>query len=219
MPRFYAKTLRWFLPGALLLVLVGTVCAQAQPSVRVPSAPPGSLPPVASAVAPPANYLLSANDLVQIKVFQEDDMNWTVRVTKDGSVILPLVGAIGVARKTPDDLAAAVRERLLDGWLVHPQVSVAVLEFSKRRFTILGQVEKAGQIDFPDNSSLNVLQAVGMAGGFTKNADPGRVYIKRTVGSKQLVLKIDARRMQRDARAEPFEILPGDTITVAETLF
>ena len=216
MPKSFAKTLRWFLPGALLLALAGTVRAQAQPIVRVPSAPPASLPPAA---APPANYLLSANDLVQIKVFQEDDMNWTVRVTKDSSVILPLVGTIGVARKTPDDLAAAVRERLLDGWLVHPQVSVAVLEFSKRRFTILGQVEKAGQIDFPDNSTLNVLQAVGMAGGFTKNADPGRVYIKRTVGSKQLVLKVDARRMQRDARAESFEILPGDTITVAETLF
>ena len=96
---------------------------------------------------------------------------------------------------------------------------MAVLEFSKRRFTILGQVEHAGQIDFPDNSTLNVLQAVGMAGGFTRNADPGRVYIKRVVGSQQVVLKVDARRMQRDVRAEPFEILPGDTITVAETLF
>lgn len=205
--------------AALLLVTVFVGHARAQqPSVRVPSAS-SVPPPAAMSVAPPANYLLTANDLVQIKVFQEDDMNWTVRVTKDGSVVLPLVGTVAVARKTPDDLAAAVRERLLDGWLVHPQVSVTVLEFSKRRFTILGQVEKAGQIDFPDNATLNLLQAVGMAGGFTKNADPGRVYVKRTVGSKQLVLKVDARRMQRDARAEPFDILPGDTITVAETLF
>ena len=209
------------MPLPLLVAGALTVDARAQqpgpPTVRVPTA---NAAVAAGAVAPPpANYILSANDLVQVKVFQEDDMNWTVRVNKDGNIVLPLVGSINATKRTPDELGAAVRDRLHDGWLVHPQVSVAVLEFSKRRFTILGQVEKAGQIDFPDNATVNLLQAIGMAGGYTRNADPGRVYIKRQVGAKQLVLKVDARRMARDAAASPFEILPGDTITVTETVF
>ena len=167
----------------------------------------------------PANYVLSPNDLVQVRVFQEDDMDWTVRVTKDGNVSLPLVGVINVKDRTPDQLGTVVRDRLHDGYLVHPQVNVSVLEFSKRRFTILGQVERPGQLDFPDNTTLNVLQAIGMAGGTTRNADPGRVYVKRRVGAKEIVLKMDARRMAKDPSLTPFDILPGDTITVPNTVF
>ena len=52
------------------------------------------LAPSAPAAEVPANYLLTPNDLVEVKVFQEEDMDWTVRVTKDGTINLPLVGGI-----------------------------------------------------------------------------------------------------------------------------
>ena len=195
---------------------------------RLPRAPAARAQPPSPAGGPvvemapprtPLNYRLSPYDLVEVKVFQEDDMDWTVRVAKDGAVNLPVVGQISVTDKTPDQLGAEVRRRLLDGYLIHPQVNVTVLEFAKRRFTILGEVQKAGQIDFPDNSNVNLLQAVGMAGGFTKGADPGHVYVKRKVGSREIVLKVDAKRMARDPQAEAFQILPDDTITVARTIF
>ncbi len=175
---------------------------------------PASPPPSTA----PANYVLCPNDLVEVKVFQEDDMDWTVRVTKDSTVNLPLVGSVPVVRKTPAELGEIVKAKLHDGYLVHPQVTVAVLEFSKRRFTILGEVNKPGQIDFPDNADLDVLQALGMAGGYTKQANPARVYIKRRVNNREVVLTVDAKRMAR-RDAPPFKILPGDTITVGETIF
>ncbi len=198
----------------ILLAVAGALCALRLAAAQAPAAPSVSVAPRA-----PSNYRLSPNDLVEVKVFQEDDMDWTVRVAKDGAVNLPVVGQINVANKTSDELGAEVRARLQDGYLVHPQVNVTVLEFSKRRFTILGQVQKPGQIDFPDNSSVNLLQAIGMAGGYTKAAAPSRVYVKRRVGSKEVVLTMDARRMARNPEAEPFQILPDDTITVAETFF
>ena len=172
----------------------------------------------APAAAAPANYLLSPNDLVEVKVFQEDDMDWTVRVTKDSTVNLPLVGSVSVSRKTPADLGEVVKTKLHDGYLVHPQVTVSVLEFSKRCFTILGEVNKPGQIDFPDNTEVDVLQAIGMAGGYTKQANPARVYVKRHVGDREVVVTVDAKRMAR-REASPFKVLPGDTITVGETIF
>ena len=207
----------------VLLVLAGRA-ALGQAQTVQPALPPRSTStgPTALPASPstdvPANYLLNANDLVEVKVFQEDDMDWTVRVTKDGTVNLPLVGSINVLRKTPDELGEIVRARLHDGYLVHPQVSVKVIEFSKRRFTILGEVAKAGQIDFPDNSELTVLDAVGIAGGYTKSANPSRIYVKRKVGSKEIVLTVDANRMARREVA-PFKILPGDVITVGQTIF
>ena len=207
----------------VLLVLVSHAtlgqAQTAQPALSPRNAGIGLAAPMASLPADvPANYLLNANDLVEVKVFQEDDMDWTVRVTKDGTVNLPLVGSINVLRKTPDELGEIVRVRLHDGYLVHPQVSVKVMEFSKRRFTILGEVVKAGQIDFPDNSELTVLDAIGIAGGYTKSANTSRVYIKRKVGSKEIVLTVDANRMARREVA-PFKILPGDIITVGQTIF
>ena len=57
-----------------------------------------------------------------------------------------------------------------------------------------------------------------MAGGFTKNANPARIFVKRQVGSREVVLTVDAKRMAR-RDATPFKILPGDAITVSETLF
>lgn len=197
------------------LLFLGCLTAgmtRAQQPARPRAAKPAAMP---EPVSP--NYLLSPSDLVRVQVFQEDDMDWTARVSKDGTVVLPLVGAVNVNRKTPDELGAVVRDRLHDGYLVHPQVSVTVLDFAKRRFTILGQVQKPGQIDFPDNSGVNVLQAIGMAGGYTNRADAGRVLIKRTVGGKEVALMVDARRMAKKPDATPFEILPGDTLTVFET--
>ena len=120
--------------------------------------------------------------------------------------------------RTPAELGEIVKTKLHDGYLVHPQVTVSVLEFSKRRFTILGEVNKPGQIDFPDNADLDVLQALGMAGGYTKQANPARIYIKRRVNDREVVLTVDAKRMAR-RDAPPFKILPGDTITVGETIF
>lgn len=207
----------------VLFVLAGRVASSQAQTVQPALSPKStSTGPTALAASPPAdvpaNYLLNAYDLVEVKVFQEDDMDWTVRVTKDGTVNLPLVGSINVLRKTPDALGEIVRARLHDGYLVHPQVSVKVLEFSKRRFTILGEVVKAGQIDFPDNSELTVLDAIGIAGGYTKSANPSRIYIKRKVGSKEIVLTVDANRMARRELA-PFKVLPGDVITVGQTIF
>lgn len=207
----------------LFLALLGgsaTATVRAQQTSTPPATGPGARTAASAAPEPvPVNYLLTPNDLLRVQVFQEDDMDWTVRVTKDGTVVLPLVGTVNVNRKTPDALGAFVKDRLHEGYLVHPQVSVTVLEFSKHRFTILGQVQKPGQIDFPDNSNVNVLQAIGMAGGYTRGADAGRVVVKRTVGNREIVLKLDARRMARDPNATPFEILPGDTITVYEVVF
>ncbi len=214
---FIFRSLLWLMAAGWLTP--GSSLAQ-QPS-QTRSRPTNVPAAVVSAPvsALPANYVLSANDLVEVKVFQEDDMDWTVRVTKDGTVSIPVVGVISVKGKTPDQLSAVVRDRLHDGYLVHPQVNVSVLEFSKRRFTILGQVERPGQLDFPDNASVNVLQAIGMAGGTTKNADPGHVFVKRRVGAQEIVLKMDARRMAKDPSLPPFDILPGDTITVPTTIF
>lgn len=177
--------------------------------------------PRAEPVSPGAesNYLLSANDLIKLSVFQENDLETTVRVSRDGTVTFPLIGVVKVAGKTPQGAARLVRDLLAKDYLVNPQVNLTVVEYSKRRFIVLGQVQRPGAFDMPDRDSVTLLQAIGMAGGYTRIADPGKITVKRNSSGKEGLFKLNAKRMANGDANTEFEVLPGDVITVGESLF
>jgi len=168
---------------------------------------------------PKANYVLATNDLISVKVFQEDDLQTQVRVAKDGTITFPLIGVVRVGGKTPQEAARTIRDMLAKGYLVNPQVTVNVLEYFKYRLTVLGQVQKPGSYDFPDRDRLTLLEAIGLAGGYTRAADPSKVLVKRLVNGKEVVYRLNAKNMASQQSTTAFEVLPGDVITVAESIF
>jgi len=93
-----------------------------------------------------------------------------------------------------------------------------VVEYAKRRFTVLGQVQKPGSYELPGEESVTLLQAIAMAGGFSRLAVQGKVTITRVLGGKKTFM-VDIRSATSDPGTRPFEILPDDTITVAERVF
>lgn len=169
--------------------------------------------------SPRANYVLAANDLIGIKVFQEDDLETRVRISKDGTITFPLIGVIRVGGKTPQEAARGIRDMLAKGYLINPQVTVSVLEYTKYRLTVLGQVQKPGSYDFPDRERLTLLEAIGMAGGYTRIADPGKIVVKRISNGKESVHRVNAKKMASRVDASAFEVMPGDVITVGESIF
>jgi polysaccharide export outer membrane protein len=177
--------------------------------------------PASLTVAAPAEartYRLSPNDVVRVKVFQEDDLTTEMRLAKDGTATFPLLGVINLGGKTVDDAAAAIRDLLGKDYLVNPQVTLTVVEYSKRRFMVLGQVQKPGSYDIPSEESVTLLQAIAMAGGFTRLAVQSKVTIVRTAGGKR-TLSVDVKSNANDPGTRPFEILPDDSIIVAERVF
>jgi polysaccharide export outer membrane protein len=173
----------------------------------------------AASAASADNYSLQPNDLVEIKVFQEPDLTTTARIAADGTINFPLIGTIGVGGRTVSGAAASIRSALAKDYLVDPQVSLTVTDYAKRRFTVLGQVQKGGTLFYPENETLSLLQAIGLAGGYTKVADPAHITLKRRVAGKDTVFKLDAKSMARGTAASDFTVLPGDTITVGESMF
>lgn len=167
------------------------------------------------------NYVIAPNDLLQVKVFQEDDLDTVARVSSDGTIILPLIESVQVGGKTVAQAAELIKTRYRsDRFLVNPQVGLAVMEYSKRLFTILGQVQKPGSYAFPDNSGLTLLQAIGFGGGYTKLANPSNIVVRRKSSqNREQVFKLNAKSMARDNASASFSILPNDVITVGETLF
>ena len=185
--------------------------------------PLGALAGEQTAAAPPLaepqTYVLSPNDVVQVKIYQEDDLETKMRIGKDGTTSFPLIGVINLGGKTVAQAADLIRARLADGYLVNPQITVSVIEYAKRRFTVLGQVQKPGTYEIPNEESMTFLQAVAMAGGYTRLANRGSVTVTRMVGGKKINFNLDLKSATSDLNTQPFEILPDDTITVAERIF
>jgi polysaccharide export outer membrane protein len=165
------------------------------------------------------NYKLMAGDLVEVNVFQEKDLSGSFRVSGDGMINMPLIGSVRIGGSGEGAAAAALRVKLLDGYLVNPQVTVRVTEFAKVNFTVLGQVREAGSYSVSGAESINLLQAIGKAGGFTRLSNERNVTVKRRVGGATKILKFDAKAMARDGKESGFRVRAGDIINVGESRF
>lgn len=198
---------------AILALALLSFSGCSQPSVKSGNAIAPS-PTVGNTVP----HVLAPTELIEIKVFQEPDLSTAARIRDDGRINMPLIGELTLAGKTVQEATRTIRDGLEAKFLVNPQVTVTIVEPARKLFTILGQVQRAGTYKFPDRESLHLIQAIGIAGGYTAIADPTRVTLKRLVNGKPSVLKLDAKRMARDA-SSPTDIQTGDIITVGERLF
>ena len=165
------------------------------------------------------SYRLCANDTVHVRVFQEEELETTVKIGKDGTISFPLVGSVSLGNKTLSE-AAQTLEGALRRFCKSPQVAIRIVEYNKRRFTVLGQVNRPGTFEMPDENQLSLLEAIGMAGGYSRIANPSKVTLKRTnPDGHEQIFHLDAKRMARDSAAAPFLLKTGDTIVVEESLF
>jgi protein involved in polysaccharide export with SLBB domain len=166
-----------------------------------------------------SNYRLAGDDLLDFRVFQEPELDAVIRVSGDGNAIFPLVGSVSVAGKTIGEATELLRQRYMTGYLVNPQITLTVRTYARKVFTILGQVLKPGSYAIEGSESISLLDAIGMAGGYTRIANPGKVTVKRRVGGQETVIKVDAKKMARSSSDSTFRVQPGDVITVGESIF
>jgi polysaccharide export outer membrane protein len=154
-----------------------------------------------------------------LKVYQEEDLTTQFRISKDGTANLPLIGIVRLGDKSIEEATATIRSLLDKDFLVNPQVTLTVVEYAKRRFTVLGQVQKSGSFEIPNEETVTLLQAIAMAGGYTRLAHTGKITVSRILAGKRQTFVIDGKAAAREADTQPFAILPDDTITVAERVF
>src|ERR1700686_121504 len=194
------------------------------------SAPPDSVKPAgssgsgasstvalaASGISAPSGYQLTADDQIAIEVYGEDELRSVVRLNADGAVSLPLLGSVHLAGLTLNQAAARLTELYGKDYLLNPKVNVMLIGYAKRRFAVLGQVNRPGSYEMPEGSpsGIDVLEAVAIAGGYTRIAAPERISVKR----RDQILRVDAKRLAHDS-GKSFRIQPGDTITVGESIF
>lgn len=140
---------------------------------------------VAGAQAAEEGYTVKPGDVLAVSVWKEPDLQGQILIRPDGGFSFPLVGEVDARGKTVNDLQQTVRERL-SRYISEPVVTVAVQEVKGNKVYVIGQVNKPGE--FVVNPSVNVMQALSMAGGTTPFADLNGIMILRRAGDGQQAL-------------------------------
>lgn len=128
-----------------------------------------------------ADYILQPSDLIRVRVFQEPDLDREVRITQENTVTLPLIGSLNLKDKTVRQAEEMVRRLYDRDYLVNPQITMTVLEYSEQTVQVLGSVNSSGSIVFPPEQKMGLVEAITRAGGFSRLADRKRVRLTRTL--------------------------------------
>ncbi len=174
------------------------------------TAPQAPAPPKSATEDP--DYVIGADDLLDISVWKEPDISRRVPVRSDGKISLPLLNDLQAAGLTPMQLQAQVTEKLRK-FLTEPQVTVTVMATNSRRVYIMGEVGRPGPIALLAN--MTVLQAITTAGGLGQFANASKIRILRTEGGKQIVFGFNYKEVLAGRNPDQNIILkPGDSIVV-----
>lgn len=182
----------------------------------------GKIPAASSAAAQQEaaqlEYKVGVDDIIDINVFQPEQMAFSVTVSPDGSIAFPYIGKVVVKDKTPTEIQDEIQKRLADGYLKYPVVSVALKQSQSKKFYVYGEVLKPGTYFLEEN--MTVLKAISTAGGFTKYGSSRRVKVLRpkVTGTGYDMIDVNMKRIM-NGTAKDTVLEPGDIVQVEEGVF
>jgi len=160
-------------------------------------------------------YIIGEGDILVIRVYDNEELDTTVRVGDDGIINMQLLGQVKVSGMDVSSIASHIEGLLADGYLILPQVNVFVEEYRSKKVTILGQVDQPGLYEL--QGPISLLELISKAGGLTEDAG-GLITIKRKAiinDDEKKVVTIDIERLieQGDTLLN-ISIQDGDSIYI-----
>jgi polysaccharide biosynthesis/export protein len=152
-----------------------------------------------------APYQLGAGDRLRVIVFGQDALSNSFSVDGAGNISMPLIGLVKAYGLTTAELEQSIAQRLRNGYLRDPKVSVEVDAY--RPFFVMGEVQTAGQ--YPFINGMTVQNAVAVAGGFSPRGFQEGADLTRVVSGRPLTGWVPMT----------FPVRPGDTVTIRERFF
>ncbi len=177
-------------------------------------------PPAASNSEPEFadEYRIGVGDSLNVNVWRNADLSIVVPVRPDGRISVPLAGDVDVGNKTPEEVSAAITERLAV-YIRDPYVTVIVTDMGseqyRNRVRVTGAVENP--VSLPYRQGMTVLDLVLEAGGVTEFANPRKARLYRESG-ENVALHLD-RILNRGDMSTNYPLRKGDTITIPERAF
>lgn len=137
-----------------------------------------------SLVGTAQDYFLSTGDCLDISVYGYQELQVKELVIRpDGKIGFPLVGEVQAAGLTPGTLSANLTKSLAE-YVINPRVTVNVVKFHTIRVYVLGEVSRPGMYEI--EKQHNLLDALSMAGGYTRFTSKKSVYIVEKATGKHI---------------------------------
>jgi polysaccharide export outer membrane protein len=152
---------------------VGWPLAQAQSETKpvVNQDPPTKQQPITKVAPTQAlgdDYIIGPEDLLEIRVFEQQDLSGEARVSSSGFIrILPFPEPLKVAGLTENQVADLIREKLT-ALFRNPQVVVRVKESRSRYVAVIGAVRTPNRYELV--RGMKLLDLLAAAGGLTESA-------------------------------------------------
>ena len=161
-----------------------------------------------------SEYVIGAEDVLDITVWRNPDLSRQVQVRPDGRFSMPIIRDVIAVGKTPTKLAEEMTNRLKE-YVQNPVVAVTLKEVNSSNIFLLGEVANPGK--YPLKSKTTLLQGITIAGGFKETAARNQIVIFRFTdvapGLKRFTASYDDIVL-RSGIADNFELKPGDTLVV-----
>ena len=157
-------------------------------------------------------YVIGPEDALDISVWKDETLKSAALVRPDGGISFPLAGDFIVAGKT----ASQVRDELvkrLEKFIPEPVVTVSVVRVASYRIYVIGRVNKPG--DFQAGRTIDVLQALSIAGGMTPFASEDDIRIIRKVDGKTVSIPFEYSRVRKGGDlSQNITLKSGDVLLV-----
>lgn len=204
--------------SAALVLLLLTGCGRGQQGVE--SAPmPADVPTYEQTAnggvlgEPTAGQRINPGDLLDVVVFDAPEISREVRVTEQGQISLPLLGAVAAAGLTAGELERSLVERLRGRYMVDPQVSVGVTEVRRDPIYVTGEVNRPGAFPIQPGGSMTVLQAVTLGEGLAPMAASRAMIIRTAPGGAKTRIPVNIGGMLA-GRDPDVPLQPNDIVFV-----
>jgi polysaccharide export outer membrane protein len=156
-------------------------------------------------------YRIGPMDVIEVEVFQAEELSRAARVNTQGYVSLPLIGGVKVAGLTTSEAERRIEEVLGEKYLQDPHVTVFIKDYESQKITVEGWVKNPGV--FPLKGKTTFLQAIANAKGMDRLADFSEVAIFRTVNGKTTGYILSYTKVRSGQQIDPV-LQSGDIIVV-----
>jgi len=170
---------------------IGALCLAAWLAIMLPAG---------LAAQTPGEYRVNPGDELEVFVWGEERLQRPVRVLPDGTFAFPLAGTINAAGKTAPEIAGLISDRIKGNYRkVVPDVTVAVRDTAGARFYVVGKVRAPG--GYAIGRTVNVVQALSLAGGTVEFADVDNAVILRQTPTGQSVERVRLSEVLKGSRS------------------
>ncbi|MBI4550230.1 MAG: polysaccharide export protein [Candidatus Omnitrophica bacterium] len=165
------------------------------------------------------DYRINPKDILEIKIYPDEELNREVAVSPRGTVNFPLLGEIQVAGLTVTSAEKKMTALLEKDYLVYPQVHIRVQQFHTMTVSILGEVNRPGPYNLEsEDGETTLLEAIAMAGGFSNIANIKKIKIIRIEGGQKKSYRVNAEDIIHGKKSD-VTLQANDIVVVEQSWF